>query len=159
MQATVAKALAGRPNHFVAGVSIDGGRTNYEADTEVARLTAERGTVGIGQFDQDAAVRLRTAVRHAGVYAANFWTVAPRVTVMGAARFNYSDVTLRDQAGTALDGDHDFSRLNPAVGLTYELSRAATARQFQHVVTRASSLGIELCRSGGPVPPAQCIRG
>lgn len=46
---------------------------------------------------------------------------------MGAARLNHSDVTLRDQAGTALDGDHDFSRLNPAVGLTYELSRAATA--------------------------------
>lgn len=127
MQATVAKALAGRPNHFVAGVSIDGGRTNYEADTEIARLTAERGTVGIGQFDQDAAVRLRTTVRHAGVYAANFWTVVPRVTVMGAARFNYSDVTLRDKAGTALDGDHDFTRFNPAAGLTFELSRAATA--------------------------------
>jgi outer membrane receptor protein involved in Fe transport len=46
---------------------------------------------------------------------------------MGAARFNYSDVILRDRAGTALDGEHHFSRLNPAVGLTYELSRAATA--------------------------------
>jgi outer membrane receptor protein involved in Fe transport len=127
LQATVATPLSGRPNHFVAGVSFDGGGTDYEADTEVARLTAERGTEGIGQFDSEAAVRLRATVRHAGVYAANFFTVAPNLTVMGAARFNYSSIVLRDQAGTALDGDHDFTRLNPAVGLTYDLPRGATA--------------------------------
>jgi outer membrane receptor protein involved in Fe transport len=46
---------------------------------------------------------------------------------MGAARFNYSDITLRDQAGTELDGDHDFSRFNPAVGFTLDLPRDATA--------------------------------
>lgn len=126
LQATVAKPLAGRQNHFVAGVIFDGGRTKYQADTEIARLNEDRGTEGIGQFDREAAVRLRTTVRHAGIYAANFFSVAPRLTLMGAARFNYSDVTLRDQAGTDLDGDHDFSRLNPAVGFTYEFSRAAT---------------------------------
>ena len=127
LQATVAKPLSRRPNHFVAGVSFDGGGTDYEADTEIARLTAERGTEGIGQFDSEAAVRLRTTVRHAGVYAANFFTPAPALTVMGAARFNYSSIVLRDRAGTALDGDHDFTRFNPAAGLTYDLSRRATA--------------------------------
>jgi outer membrane receptor protein involved in Fe transport len=66
-------------------------------------------------------------VRHAGVYVADFFTAAPKLTLMGAARFNYSDVTLRDQAGTALDGDHEFTRLNPAVGITLELPRGATA--------------------------------
>ena len=127
LQATVAKPLSGRPNHFVTGVSFDGGGTDYEADTEIARLTPERGTEGIGQFDSEAAVRLRTTVRHAGVYAANFFTVAPSLTVMGAARFNYSSIVLRDQAGTDLDGDHDFTRFNPAVGLTFDLPRGATA--------------------------------
>lgn len=126
VQATVAKPIAGRSNHFVAGLSIDGGRTSYAADTEIARLTAERGTAGIGQFDRDAAVRLRTAVRHVGVYGANFWTPVPRLTVMGAARFSHSDVVLRDQIGTALDGDHAFARMNPAAGVTYDLGRAAT---------------------------------
>ena len=126
-QATVARPLSGRANHFVAGVTFDGGRSAYEADTEIARLTSERGTVGIGRFDEEAVVRLRTTVRHAGAYAADFLTVAPNLTLMGAARLNYSAVTLRDQAGSALDGDHDFSRLNPAVGLTYSLPRGATA--------------------------------
>jgi outer membrane receptor protein involved in Fe transport len=127
LQATLARPLAGRPNHFVAGVSFDGGGTDYEADTEIARLTSERGTDGIGQFDREAAVRLRTTVGHAGVYAANFFTPAPSLTVMGGARFNYSSIVLRDQAGTNLDGDHDFTRFNPAVGLTYDLPRGATA--------------------------------
>jgi outer membrane receptor protein involved in Fe transport len=127
LQATVTRPLSGRPNHFVAGVSIDGGATDYEADTEIARLTADRGTVGIGQFDQEAVVRLESTVLHTGLYAANFFSVVPRLTLMGAARFNYSDVALRDQVGTALDGDHEFSRFNPAAGLTYELARGATA--------------------------------
>jgi outer membrane receptor protein involved in Fe transport len=127
LQATVTKPFSGRPNHFVAGITVDAGRTGYEADTEIARLTAQRGTVGIGQFDSEALVRLRTTIRHAGVYAANFFTVAPNVTLMGAARFNHSDIRLRDQAGTALDGDHEFSRLNPAVGLTADLRPDVTA--------------------------------
>jgi iron complex outermembrane receptor protein len=125
-QATVVKPLSDRPNHFVAGATFDGGRSNYGADTEIARLTDERGTIGTGLFDEEAVVRLRTRVRHAGLYAADFFTVAPRLTLMGAARFNHSGVTLRDQAGTGLDGDHSFSRLNPAVGLTYDLPREAT---------------------------------
>ena len=126
VQATSVTPLADRPNHFVAGLTVDGGHSRYHADTELARLTDERGTIGAGLFDQDAMVRLRTTVRHTGLYAADFFTVAPRLTLMGAARFNYSTVTLRDQAGTALNGDHDFSRLNPAAGLTYEMSRDTT---------------------------------
>jgi iron complex outermembrane recepter protein len=127
LQATVTAPLSGRPNHFVAGLSIDAGRSRYQADTEIARLTAERGTIGTGFFDVDAIVRLRTTVRHTGLYAANFLTVAPDVTLMGAARFNHSVVHLRDQVGTELSGDHTFSRVNPAVGVTYQLPRSLTA--------------------------------
>lgn len=126
-QATMTRPLSDRPNHFVTGVTFDGGRSKYAADTEIARLTDERGTVSTGLFDEEAAVRLRTTVRHTGLFAADFFTVAPRLTLMGAARFNHSVVTLRDQAGTELDGDHSFSRVNPAAGLTYELPREATA--------------------------------
>ncbi|MQA29288.1 MAG: TonB-dependent receptor [Luteitalea sp.] len=135
-QTTVVKPLSDRPNHFVAGATFDGGRSNYEADTEIARLTNERGTSGTGLFDEEAAVRLRTTVRHAGIYAADFFTAAPRLTLMAAARFNYSVHALRDQRGTELDGDHSFSRLNPAVGLTYELSREATAYSSFSVSSR-----------------------
>jgi iron complex outermembrane receptor protein len=127
LQATVTAPLTGRSNHFVAGLSIDGGRSRYHSDTEIARLTEERGTIGIGFFDQEAMVRLRTTVRHMGLYTANFLTVAPNITLMGAARFNHSVVRLRDQAGDELTGDHAFSRVNPAAGMTYQLPRNVTA--------------------------------
>lgn len=127
IQGTIVRALAGRPNHFIAGATFDAGASRYDADTEIARLTEQRGTAGIGRFDQEAAVRLRSSVWHTGVYAANFFTVVPQVTVMAAARLNVSDVTLRDRAGSALDGDHSFSRVNPAAGVTYAFARDTTA--------------------------------
>jgi outer membrane receptor protein involved in Fe transport len=123
----VTRQLAARDNHFVAGASFDGARSRYEADTELARLTEDRGTLGTGILDSDAAVRLRTTVRHTGVYLADFFTVAPDVTVMGSARFNRSVVELEDQLGDELNGEHEFTRLNPAVGATFDLSDAVTA--------------------------------
>lgn len=136
VQATVTRPLANRENHFVAGVSFDGARSRYESDTELARLTDERGTVGTGLLDSEAAVRLRTSVRHIGVYLADFLTVAPRLTLMGAARFNHSVVELRDQLEDDLTGDHDFSRLNPSAGLTYELPLGVTAYGSYSVASR-----------------------
>ena len=127
LQLVMMKALSGRPNHFVSGVTFDAGRSRYDADTEIARLTEDRGTAGTGLYDDAAVVRLRTTVRHFGAYVADFLTVAPRTTLMGAARFNYSSVQLRDQIGTELDGDHGFTRLNPAAGITHAFAGGPTA--------------------------------
>lgn len=92
---------------------------------------------GDGQLDAEAAVRQRTTVQHAGLFAANFVPVTSRMTLMGAARVNYSDVALRDQAGTALDGDHRFSRLNPAAGVTYAMPRGLTTFASVSMSSRA----------------------
>ena len=126
LQATVTRPLAGRDNHFIAGLSIDGARTRYESDTELARLTDDRGTVGTGIFDEDAAVRLRTSVRHTGLYVADFFSVTPRLTFSGSARVNHSAIELRDQLGDDLTGSHGFSRVNPGAGLTYRLPQPVT---------------------------------
>lgn len=122
VQAAMATPLAGRDNHFVAGISLDGARSRYQADTEFARLTEDRGTTGLGIFDADASVRLRTRTRHVGIYAADFFTAAPGLTLMAAARVNHSLSELRDQIDDDLDGDHVFASVNPSAGLTYDLS-------------------------------------
>ncbi len=123
VQATSTRALRGRDNHFVAGVSFEGAQSRYESATELARLTKDRGTVGSGRFDSEAAVGVHTRVRHVGAFVGDFFTVAPRLTLMGAARLTHSTVELRDQLGDDLDGDHAFTRLNPSGGLTYALPR------------------------------------
>jgi outer membrane receptor protein involved in Fe transport len=53
------------------------------------------------------------------LYVADYFSVSPRLTINGSARFTRGSVQLRDQIGTDLDGDHDFTRLNPSAGLTY----------------------------------------
>lgn len=120
LQATSVAPLAGRPNHLVAGVSLDGGLARYGADTELARLTDARGTIGTGLLDGAARVRLHTTVQHAGAYVADYFSITPRVTLTGAARFNHSRVVLRDRIGDDLNGRHRFISLNPSAGLTYQ---------------------------------------
>lgn len=126
LQATLLGDVAGRTNQLIIGGGMDAGRTAYRSDAELARLTDTRGTAGVGLFDRDAAVRLRTRARHASLYLSDFLNLTPRVTVMASARATRSRVVLRDDLGTALNGDHAFTRLNPAVGLTYGGPRATT---------------------------------
>lgn len=137
LQATVTSPVAQRANHFVTGATFDGGRSRYEADTEIARLTEARGTVGTGLFDQEASVRLRTQVSHVGAYVADFFTVVPRVTVTGSARLNHSRITLRDQIGTQLNGNHSFTRVNPAAGATVSLTPEVTGYGSLSLSSRA----------------------
>ncbi len=126
LQATLTRPVGARANSLIAGGSFDGAGSRYESDTELARLTDTRGTSGVGLFDQDASVRLETTVRHAGAYLADFFSLTPRLTLSGSARLGHSTIQLRDQVGDDLNGDHTFTRLNPAAGLTFQLPRAAT---------------------------------
>jgi fatty-acid desaturase/outer membrane receptor protein involved in Fe transport len=122
LQATLTAPLAGRENHFIVGANADLARSRYAADTEIAHLTSDRGTAGIGLFDAQAAVDIRTTSNQAGFHLADFLSVTPRVTLTGSARFTYSAIRLRDQIGDDLTGDHDFMRVNPAAGATFQLS-------------------------------------
>ena len=124
-QATVTRPLADRANHFVAGASVDGARSRYSSQTELAFLTDTRGTVGAGAFDGDADVRLRTSVAHVAAFAGDFLTVTPRLTLSGSARLTHSTVRLDDQIGTELTGDHDFTAFSGAGGATFEVEPGA----------------------------------
>jgi outer membrane receptor protein involved in Fe transport len=137
LQATWVKPLDGRANQLIVGGSLDAGRSRYGADTEIARLTDSRGAAGTGIFDAGAAVRLRTNVRHGGLFASDYFTLTPRTTLMGSARLSHSRVRLRDQIGTALDGDHSFTRLNPAAGATFAVTPATTMFGSVSMTSRA----------------------
>jgi outer membrane receptor protein involved in Fe transport len=44
-----------------------------------------------------------------------------------SARYNIADIALRDALGTALNGDHSYARLNPAIGASYKISSSLSA--------------------------------
>jgi outer membrane receptor protein involved in Fe transport len=119
-QMTRTGPLWGRDNHFIAGAGADAATTQFEFATELAHLTPERGTIGSGRFDEDAAVDLESRVITGSAFATNTWSVTNAVSITGSARFNGTALRLRDQLGTALTGDHRFGRVNPAAGITYQ---------------------------------------
>src|SRR5207237_2154638 len=99
----------------------------------------ELGTIGpdlfvtgtgiiISQPDGEVApVSLRTLNTYTGLYATNTFDMTSKLSVTAGGRFNVAQITLQDQLGTALNGDHRFSRFNPVAGATYKITPAVTA--------------------------------
>ena len=112
--------LVGRENHLFVGAAADQGRIRFRAQSTVATLTPERGTIDAGFLDPASPVAVDSVVSSLGGYASD--TFAPRrdLFVTLSARFNVSTLSLADQLGDELNGDHSFQRLNPALGLSYQ---------------------------------------
>jgi iron complex outermembrane receptor protein len=140
LQATSDAALAGHPNHFVAGASIDRSRVDFSAASELDYIypdlfVGDNGSIaGTGRIIHTlgnlglAPVRIRSTTSSYGVYAIDTFDIAPELSATLGARFNVAQVKIDDQLGTApeLNGSHTFRRLNPNAGLAYKLTDTMT---------------------------------
>jgi outer membrane receptor protein involved in Fe transport len=54
-----------------------------------------------------------------GLYATDLFEIGSALSLTLAGRYNRAILHLRDQLGTALNGDHGFGRFNPAAGLNF----------------------------------------
>ncbi len=118
-QATASQPLAGHRNELLAGASLDVGSALFDSRSELANLTADRGTNGVGLFALDSFVRVGSRFDKLGLFAADtFFPLAP-LAVQVAARLDSAGVRLTDELGGDLSGDHRFQRLDPALSLTY----------------------------------------
>ncbi len=132
LQFTSTRDIAGRGNHFVLGANVDRGETRFRASSEVAALTLDRGFASPTVLIDIAGgpitpVHLKTTNTYYGVYASNIFDVTPDLSLTLSGRFNSAKTKLRDQIGTALNGDHAYDRFNPGVGLTYKITPSVTA--------------------------------
>ncbi|MGI4798025.1 MAG: TonB-dependent receptor [Janthinobacterium lividum] len=130
-QLTRTGEVFGRSNHFVVGASYDGGATEFTASTSIGGLGLDRGWFGPGividQADGSISpVRVHTTNNYYGVFLTDTLDVTSRLAVTASGRFNNANITLRDQIGTDLNGEHSYSRFNPAVGFTYKLLPSLT---------------------------------
>lgn len=125
-QLTRTAPLAGRDNHFIAGLGLDAAGTEFHFASEHAQLTSDRGTTRTGIFDEDAFVHLRSRVATASAFVTNTWSATRTIGLTGSARLNRTRLRLRDQLGTALTGDHGFGRINPAAGVTWQAHPSLT---------------------------------
>lgn len=119
--------LLQRRNRLYLGASYDHGRTLFHSETELGALTAQRGTVGSGIYDEESFVRLRAVNRNLGVFASDVWQLSERLSLTASGRYNRAEIKLTDLGeDDDLDGNHHYSRFNPLLGATYELGRGVT---------------------------------
>lgn len=120
LQLTLLGEVAGRKNQFVVGASADIGDARYTQEAQAAAFTADRGTVGAGDFERETDAKTRN--RYYGLFASDSLSLSERWTLTLSGRYNLARVAIRDQTGEApqLDGSHRFSRFSPAVGLNFK---------------------------------------
>ena len=126
IQTTVRETLFGLPNRFVLGGSYDGGRTRFSADNSIGGLTFDRGFAapGIVVSSDDGIitpVSVRSSNDYGGIYFSNVTDLTDRLTLTLQGRFNMAHIVLKDQIGTALNGDHYYQRFNPGIGAAYKI--------------------------------------
>ncbi|HVU22292.1 MAG TPA: TonB-dependent receptor [Rhizomicrobium sp.] len=131
-QALLKGSLFGHDNQLLAGVTYDAGRSEFAAQSEIGAMTADRGFQGPGIVIDQADGQIAPVLVHGqndyfGLYGAEIFKPIDGLTVTASARYNHSRITLRDQLGAALNGTHDYSRVNPSIGATYDVRPAVTA--------------------------------
>ncbi|WP_178130492.1 TonB-dependent receptor [Reyranella sp. CPCC 100927] len=127
LQLTHQGQVFGRSNRVIVGASYDGGRTRFKASSEIGELTLDRGFLGSGIIisQEDGSitpVSVKANSDYFGLYISDVLDVTDALTVTLSGRFNVAKIKLRDQIGTALNGNHTFRRFNPAAGLTYKIT-------------------------------------
>jgi outer membrane receptor protein involved in Fe transport len=134
LQATNTDQLFGHNNQFMVGTSFDSGVTRFGASAELGTIGSNYVVSGSGIFLGPSGapisigpVALRATNRYTGLYALDTFDVTDAFSITGGGRFNYAHIRLEDQIGTALNGDHTFSRFNPTIGGTYKITPELTA--------------------------------
>ena len=131
-QFTSTHQVFGRNNHFVVGSSIDRGRVNFAASSELGTIGPDLFVTGTGVIISQpdgtiAPVSVLTTNTYTGLYATNTIDLTPRLSFTAGGRFNFVSIRLDDQLGTALNGAHEFHRFNPVAGATYKITPQVTA--------------------------------
>ena len=126
VQATIGRRIGTISNELTVGASLDAGDADFRQDRQDAAFSPDREAVGLGPFAPR--VRVESLNRNRGLYFIEQLSPSETWTLTLSGRYNFASVRLRDRSGLrpALDGDHDFRRLVPALGVNWNPNRALT---------------------------------
>jgi len=124
LQLTFTNDVFGRGNYLVAGFAYFKGEADFDSVLELSGIdpdTRSTAGLGVGSFVDEAATEVATETETWSVFFMNALDITTTVTLTVGGRFNSTDVSLTDRSGQRpeLNGDHEFNRFNPSVGLTY----------------------------------------
>ena len=119
--------LGGRDNTLVFGASYDKGETHFRVSEAEAELFQEGISYGTEDAeDQEIDVDIDTEKTNWALFLTDTIDMTDSIALTLAGRYQHSNVKIQDLTGEPenqdLNGSHNFSRFNPAVGLTYSAS-------------------------------------
>ncbi|MDC0598303.1 TonB-dependent receptor [Gammaproteobacteria bacterium] len=114
-------------NQLIVGFSYFSGETEFNSVLELAELdprTRSTRGLGTGTFFDEAATNIYTETETISWFFTDTLDLSEQLSFTVSGRYNATDIVLRDRSGERpeLNGDHSFSRFNPALGLTYDVS-------------------------------------
>ena len=131
--------LGAARHRLAVGLTYDSAGTGFRSSTELGRLDATRLAVPGGVLVGDAFTRVDADVDTTALYVSDALRLGERLRLTAAVRFNRTRVVLDDRLGTALDGKHSFSCLNPALSAAFALTPGLTAYAAYGEANRAPS--------------------
>jgi outer membrane receptor protein involved in Fe transport len=126
----------GFASQSLLGAALDFSSSHFTQASELGYLNPDRSITGVGAFGDginggnvngnpyDTRVDLSGRTRTYSLFASSILRIAAGTHLTLSGRYNRSTVRNRDAitpggGAGSLDGDHTFSRLNPAIGLTF----------------------------------------
>jgi iron complex outermembrane receptor protein len=129
IQATDTAKILDHDNHFVIGMSIDHGITQFTGNSELGTIDQNLNVTGQDIFiNQPLAditpVNLRALNTYTGFFATDTFDVTSRLSITAGARFNIAQINLMDETGAdpLLNSSSRYMRLNPTFGATYKIT-------------------------------------
>ncbi|MFT5395397.1 MAG: iron complex outermembrane receptor protein [Gammaproteobacteria bacterium] len=141
LQSTFLNDLFGHQNQFIFGTGYQQGLIDFLSSVEIASLnctvngtdctlaSADRGTSRTSLFVPGEGTSIKAHNRSWSLYATDTFSVTEKLAITASIRYNNSHIVLGDRSTesslvnpddpNALNGEHDFDRINPAFGVTY----------------------------------------
>ncbi len=127
LQLTLLGKFLQRENRFSLGASGDFGKARFTQDTQQASFTADRATVGSSDFLR--ATDAQTRNQYLGLFFTDTLNLNQAWALTVSGRYNRATVKIEDLTGAdpLLNGEHSYSRFNPALGINFSPSERLTA--------------------------------
>lgn len=141
LQSTFLADLFGHENQFIFGTGYQQGLIDFFSTVEIASLNctasgtdctlagADRGTLGSALFVPEEGTNIKSHNRAWSLYVTDTFSVTDKLAITASVRYNNSHIVLGDRSSETdladpespeeLNGEHDFDRINPAFGITY----------------------------------------
>jgi iron complex outermembrane recepter protein len=124
MQMSFLNDLFEHNNQLIIGLAWFEGKSDFNSELELANLdpvTRSTEGLGTGTFVEEADTNIKTSTETLSFYFSNTFDINESLSLTFSGRINNTQIELADQSGERpeLNGEHDFFRFNPAVGLTY----------------------------------------